>query len=164
MQIRSEQPHDNDQITQVVQAAFIDHPHGANNEHLIVSQLRKDNAMYLSFVALIHDTLVGHICFSEVHIDGKQMQWYGLGPISVLPEFQRQGVGSALIQHGLNTLKELGASGTVLVGEPTYYQRFGFQHAAQLTFPGVPPEYFMALSFLDDYPSGEVRYHDAFYL
>ena len=164
MQIRPEQPNDEDAITHVIQTAFTDHPHSDNNEQHIVTRLRNDNAMCLSFVAIIDDTLVGHICFSEVVIHGENVRWYGLGPVSVLPESQNQGVGSALIQQGLTALKVLGAKGCVLAGEPAYYQRFGFKQCPQLTFPGIPQEYFLALSFQSEIPPGEVRYHEAFYL
>jgi putative acetyltransferase len=73
--------------------------------------------------------------------------WYGLGPVSVLPAYQRQGIGKALIGEGLARLKTRGARGCCLVAHPEYYRTLGFQNAPGLVHAGVPPEVFLALSF-----------------
>ena len=88
--------------------------------------------------------------------------WVGLGPISVAPLVQSRGVGSALMNDALSRLRERGFAGCVLVGDPAYYRRFGFRSEPSLVLPGVPPEYFQALVFDGDVPSGEVAYHRAF--
>jgi putative acetyltransferase len=88
--------------------------------------------------------------------------WYGLGPVSVLPRFQRQGVGRALIQEGLARLKALGAQGCCLVGHPGYYQQFGFRNTPELVLEGVPPEVFFALLFDGHVPRGTVTFHEGF--
>jgi len=85
--------------------------------------------------------------------------------VSVLPELQKQGIGSKLIQTGLSLLKEHGAKGCVLEGSPKYYQRFGFESRIGLTYHAAPaPEFFMALPFYDETPTGQVEYHKAFYV
>lgn len=90
--------------------------------------------------------------------------WFGLGPISVLPAWQRQGVGSALMRAALEALRELGAVGCVVVGEPAYYGRFGFQAEPGLVYPEVPQEYFMAIPFDETpVPQGDVAYHAGFH-
>lgn len=88
--------------------------------------------------------------------------WYGLGPVSVLPVFQGQGIGSQLIREVLSRLREMGAGGCVVLGDPRYYERFGFKAVPGLVLPGVPPEYFMALAFGAEVPQGCVAYHAAF--
>ncbi len=105
---------------------------------------------------------MGHIAFSPVTIFDGTPDWYGLGPVSVLPKFQRMGIGSALIREGLSRLQSLGAQGCCLVGHPDYYPRFGFRNVPQLTFEGVPPEVFFALSFDGDLPKGSVKFHKSF--
>ena len=86
----------------------------------------------------------------------------GLGPVSVLPEMQGLGIGSRLIEAALVQLQTQSAQGCVVLGEPEYYQRFGFKAEPSLVLVDVPAEYFMALSFHRDIPSGIVTYHAAF--
>ena len=134
-------------------------------EHLIVSGLREAGTLSLSLVAELDGRIVGHVAFSPVTINGEDTGWYGLGPISVLPELQKQGVGSALIKEGLAKIRAMGAKGCVLEGSPKYYQRFGFKSYPGLVYETSPaPEYFMALPFYEEVPEGIVEYHKAFYV
>ncbi len=163
--IRSEQASDIEAITQVTYDAFLgkfsDHP----TEHLIVNALREADMLTLSLVAEIDGNVVGHVAFSPVTINETFMDWYGLGPISVAPAFQKQGIGSKMIVDGLAKLRDLGAKGCVLEGSPAYYSRFGFKPKAGLTYHAAPAlEFFMALPFYDDIPTGQVEFHKAFYV
>ncbi|MCG8344178.1 MAG: N-acetyltransferase, partial [Chlorobiales bacterium] len=88
--------------------------------------------------------------------------WYGLGPVSVLPTYQRKGIGTALIQEGLSRLKDLGAKGCCLIGHPQYYRKFGFDNVPGLGLKGVPEEIFFALSFDGCFPRGNTTLHEAF--
>ncbi|KEX96141.1 GCN5 family acetyltransferase, partial [Brucella ceti B1/94] len=88
--------------------------------------------------------------------------WYGLGPVSVLPARQGEGIGGKLIREGLAQLRGAGARGCVLLGDLGYYGRFGFKADARQKLPGVPPEYFQCLAFGPDMPQGDVAYHAAF--
>jgi len=97
-----------------------------------------------------------------VTISDGSRNWYGLGPVSVLPDHQRRGVGKALISEGLSRLKEIKAQGCCLVGHPGYYQRFGFANTPGLVHNGVPPEVFFALSFAGHTPQGIVTFHESF--
>jgi len=163
--IRSERPTDIDAIEQVTLAAFMGKFSDNPTEHLIVNGLRNAGALSLSLVAELNKKIVGHVAFSLVTINGENLNWYGLGPISVLPELQKQGVGSKLIKEGLSAIRALGAKGCALEGSPVYYQRFGFRSYPGLIYEGSPaPEYFMALPFYEDVPQGKVEYHQAFYI
>jgi predicted N-acetyltransferase YhbS len=88
--------------------------------------------------------------------------WYGLGPVSVLPEHQRMGIGKALIKEGLSRLKDRNAQGCCLVGHPDYYKKLGFKNVSGLVHDGVPSEVFFALSFDGHAPHGTVVFHEAF--
>ncbi|MGW9754644.1 putative acetyltransferase [Burkholderia sp. 132550021-2] len=157
-----------DAIGRVIVAAFAGEPEGGQFERRIVDTLRADGALSVSLVAERDGRLIGHVAFSPVSIGGEpsgSQGWYGLAPLAVLPDCQRQSIGAGLVRTGLDALRRLGARGCVLLGEPAYYTRFGFAPSGDIVFPGVPPEYFLALS-LDDSaprPSGDVRYHDVFY-
>jgi putative acetyltransferase len=88
--------------------------------------------------------------------------WYVLGPIAVLPEHQGAGIGSMLVEAGVEQLRACDARGCVLVGDPGYYSRFGFRTFPGLVYEGVPGEYVLGLPLGADAPSGEIRAHEAF--
>ncbi len=163
MFIRKENKEDTIAITVVIDLAFANHPHSINNESKIVSQLRSEEKLALSLVAINTDNnIVGHVAFSRVLINDCDLNWFGLAPLSVLPEFQNQGIGSQLVKEGLNHLIRAGAKGCVLLGEPDYYSRFGFQHDNQLVLPCVPQGYFLTFPFCDETPVGKVKFDKAF--
>lgn len=164
--VRDETAADQAAIAGVQQAAFRDHPFSRHDEAQIVARLRERGALTLSLVALAPgcDEILGHIAFSPVRIAGQDVGWYGLGPVAVLPAAQRRGLGSALIEAGLARLRERGAAGCVLLGDPAYYRRFGFAQQAGLQLPGVPASHFMALRLetAQPWPAGTVSYDAAF--
>ncbi len=160
--IRSESYADAGAITDIATAAFKDLEISNHTEQFIIMALRAAKSLTVSLVAELDDRLIGHIAFSPVVISGGTQNWYGLGPISVLPDYQRQGVGKALIQEGLARLKDLNAQGCCLVGHPGYYRKFGFENTAELVFEGVPQEFFFALAFNGHFPQGTVAFHDGF--
>ena len=161
MIIRPEKLEDIEEIKRITEAAFRNHPYSHQTEHLIVKELRDSGNLVLSLVAELGGAVVGHIAFSKVLIDKEDQAWYGIGPLSVDPEFQQRGIGSELVLAGIEEMRGRGANGIVLVGDPAYYQRFGFQQGKKLTFRSVPPENFLVLSFLPDEPHGEVSFHDS---
>jgi len=162
MMIRSEQVSDVEAIAKVTRAAFENHPYSRQTESFIIDALRAAGALTVSLVAEVEGAVVGHVAFSPMTFSDGSRDWYGLGPVSVLPAFQRQGIGSALIRRGVAILKSSGAQGCVLVGPPEYYQRFGFRHVPDLVMEGVPPEVLLALPFGERQPCGEVTHHEAF--
>ncbi len=162
--IRDAVPADEDAIREVQRTAFAHHPFSAHVEHLIVDQLRVRGRLSLSLVSCdAAGTVVGHVAFSPVLIDGIDCRWFGLGPLAVRPEHQVQGHGSALARQGLERLRAVGAEGCVVLGDPPYYARFGFAPCPSLLLPGVPPGHFMALTLGSGTPpAGAVTYDDAF--
>ena len=160
--LRPETPADIDAVRAVIAAAFAEMPYSDQTEHLVIDRLRAAGGLSLALVALLDGEIVGHIAFSPVNIDGRDRGWYGLAPVTVHPDHQHRGIGGALIREGLQRLRERGAAGCVLLGEPEYYGRFGFRADPALVLEGVPSENFQALPFGDATPRGEVRYHRAF--
>jgi putative acetyltransferase len=160
--IRDERPEDANAIAEVTKAAFASLAISSHTEQFIVAALRAAGVLTVSLVAERDGCLVGHIAFSPVAMSDGTPGWYGLGPVSVLPACQRQGIGTVLIQAGLSRLISLEARGCCLVGHPEYYRRFGFANAPGLGLDGVPPEVFFALPFDGRLPQGTVAFHPAF--
>jgi putative acetyltransferase len=162
IEIRNEIPADVAAIAAVTAAAFSNAPHSGRNEQFIVSALREAGQLMVSLVAVADGEVIGHVAASAVSISECAPRWCGLGPISVLPSYQRCGIGTRLMNEALRILREKGAAGCVVLGDPAYYGRFGFSAYPALIYPGVPPEYFQALSFGSSRPRGVVSYHSAF--
>ena len=160
--IREETDADIAAIAAVTVAAFETLEVSGHTEQFIVQALRDAGALAVSLDADMDGLVVGHIAFSPVTISDGTQRWYGLGPVSVLPQFQRQGVGKALIREGLSRLRKQDAAGCCLVGHPEYYPQFGFENVPALIFRGVPQEAFFALCFDGSMPRGEVTFHEAF--
>ena len=160
--IRDETDADIGAISEVTIAAFESLQVSNHTEQFIIEALRAAKALTVSLVAELDGRLIGHIAFSAVTISDGTRNWYGLGPVSVSPEYQRKGVGKALIQEGLSRLKNLNAQGCFVVGHPEYYRKFGFRNVPGLVIEGVPQEVFFALSFHGHTPEGTVAFHDGF--
>lgn len=162
MIIRAETASDSTVIRSVTEAAFLGAEHSSGTEGAIVDALRDAGALTLSLVAEQDGAMVGHVAFSPVRIGGRDLGWFGLGPVSVLPSLQRGGIGKTLIEAGLEQLRQRGASGCVVLGDPAYYGRFGFTADHELHYPDVPPEYFQSMPWTGASAEGEVSYHPAF--
>jgi putative acetyltransferase len=146
MIIRHEEPHDIAAIRQVNEQAF-----GGSGEANAIEALRDRGAATLSLVAEIEashpatpwtrdDRMVGHLFFTPAAIETADHTWpaLGLAPLAVLPEYQRQGIGSALMKAGLAECARLGYERVIVLGHPEYYPRFGFVRASVY---GVRPEW-----------------------
>lgn len=162
MIIRKETATDSEEISQVTIAAFKTLPISNHTEQFIINALRAAGALTISLVAEIDGRVVGHIAFSPVTISDGTIDWHGLGPISVLPEYHKQGIGKSLINNGLSMLKELGGQGCTLVGDPNYYNRFGFRNYPELIYEGIPQEFFLSFPFVNQAPQGIVVFHEGF--
>lgn len=164
--IRPEQPDDIAAVREINETAF-----GQPTEAAIVDTLRTACPDAVSLVAVEDDRIVGHIFFSPVFVSAgnEATQGMGLAPMAVLPERQRQGIGSLLVRAGIETLRERNCPFIIVLGHPEYYPRFGFVPASHYglscQWDGVPDEAFMAL-ILDEAAvagiSGTARYRDEF--
>lgn len=164
MIIRPEVEADYPAIREILIAAFADHPYSHQTEHLIVEALRADRALTVGLVAEVDGKVVGHIAFSPVKIGGIDCRWFALGPVAVLPALQRQGIGRALVNEGLAAMRDRGAKGCVLVGDPAYYERLGFRHDPALSMEGVPPHCILCMPMAEEMPCGEISHHRAFFV
>lgn len=163
MLIRLEDDGDHSAIAEVTARAFAGVEHSDQTEPEIIARLRADDALTISLVAVEKGALIGHVAFSPVTINRAHDGWFGLGPVSVEPGHQATGIGSALIRTGLEQLRARGAAGCVVLGDPAYYSRFGFQRDQGLRYEGAPPEYFMRLNLgANETPMGRVDYALAF--
>jgi putative acetyltransferase len=160
--IRPETPVDIAAIHALTAAAFRHAAHASHTEQFINDALRKAGRLTLSLVADDAGTIVGHVAISPVSLSDGSRGWYGLGPVSVLPERQQEGIGSRLIRQALDDLRKQGAAGCVVLGDPGYYGRFGFRTDSRMVLPDMPPAYFQVLSFMGQMPNASVSYHEAF--
>jgi len=128
VEIRAEKPVDIAAIRAVHQQAFFP----GLDEAYLVEALRQAQKIPISLVAHLKERVVGHILFSAITITPAPlttMRGLGLGPVGVLPEFQKQGIGSNLITHGLGVCRQRGYDIVVVLGDPHFYTRFGFERA-----------------------------------
>ena len=172
LKIRSEEKNDYAAITQVNNFAF-----GQENEAKLIEKIRNSpsqktiNDRYipeLSLVAELDNKIVGYIMFSYIDlVDQKTTKVLALAPIAVLPQYQNQGIGSLLVDTGLEIAKKTAAPMIIVLGEPKFYHRFGFKKAIDYGIQSpfdVPEEYFM-VKFLNndcDKYQGKVMYSTAF--
>ncbi|MGE5602683.1 MAG: GNAT family N-acetyltransferase [Nitrososphaerales archaeon] len=149
IEIRPEEPRDEVAVRYVNEAAFESGP-----EASVVDKLREACGNCVSFVAVDQGNVVGHILFTPVTLDDGGLVGMGLAPMAVLPSHQRQGIGSLLVRHGLEHLRETGCPFVIVLGHPEYYPRFGFELASHYKlrsqWDGVPDEAFMIVVFSRD--------------
>jgi putative acetyltransferase len=168
IEVREERQEDMRAVRDVNTRAF-----GQTAEASIVDSLRESCPGLLSLVAVNCGRIVGHILFSPVVIEyeGRTVSGMGLAPMSVLPEYQHRGIGSALINTGIDMLRERRCPFVIVLGHSGYYPRFGFERASHYAirsqWEGIPDEAFMVL-MLDrkvmQNISGVARYRDEFNL
>jgi len=153
-EVREEEPGDIEAVRALNEAAF-----GQPDEGAIVDALRGHCPDHISLVAIDDDQVNGHIMFSPVTMDGGP-RGMGLAPMAVLPDRQRDGIGSSLVREGLSRLRQDGCPYVIVLGHPEYYPRFGFEPASEYglacQWEGIPDEAFMVL-VLDPEAMGGVR-------
>lgn len=160
--IRTERSSDVSAIEAVTIAAFRNLPYSRHNEQLIIDRLRRTGNLAVSLVVEEGGMIVGHLAISPVTLSSGSSGWYGLGPVSIIPKRQGLGMGTALTRQALGELRELGAFGCVVLGDPRFYHRFGFKTESALVLLGAPGEYFQVLLFKGELPAGTVTYHNSF--
>ena len=149
IEIRDEKPGDESAIREVTEQAFEGSEFGYNGEAGLIDELRSQNATTISLVAEVSDQIVGHILFSPatIELDDHCSKGLGLAPVSVLPEFQRRGIGAKLVEAGLEIASSGDCEFVIVLGHPGYYPKFGFATASasnvDCEFEGMPDEAFM---------------------
>lgn len=161
--IRPERPDDYEAICNLTKRAFAPMPYAGGNEQELIDKFREAGALALSLVAEKDGRVVGQITFTPAFAVDGSPGWFALGPVSVEPEMQGLGIGGQLISAGIAWLREQDAAGCALVGNPTYYGRFGFLPFPQLTPEGEPAEYFQILPLLETEPNVVVGFHPLFH-
>ena len=171
VEIRYEQSGNEAAIHQVTSLAFESSEFGHNGEARLIDKLRAEGAASISLVAEIDNRIVGHVLFSPATIEwsNRRCQGLGLAPLSVLPKFQKQGIGGRLITAGLNVAAESSSGFVIVLGHPDYYPKFGFTPASGSNvgceFEGIPDEAFM-IKWLGQPETSEERglakYHPVF--
>lgn len=159
--IRPEMPGDEAAIHALTAAAFRDMPFSDGSEPQLVDRMRNDGDLFLSLVAEDDIGVAGHIAFSPVTISGST-HWFQLSPLSVRPDCQRTGIGSALIERGIAGMRERGAQGIALVGNPAYYQRFGFTRDHALSLSDAMDPFLQILVLSGEPPRGQLKLAPAF--
>lgn len=151
IQIRPESKNDYQTISMINDLAF-----GQEAEGILVENLRKNNKFIkeLSLVACLGNEIVGHILFFPVSIKSPNAEFetLALAPMSVIPELQGLGIGSQLVQKGLERAKKMGKTSVIVLGHETYYPKFGFKPATEFNISApfeVPENVFMALEIIE---------------
>lgn len=156
MRIRPEEPKDYEAVERLTYEAFsrMQKPgRGECDEHLLLHKMRRVSAFLpeLSNVCEVDGVIAGHIAYTKSKVageDGMQQTVLTFGPVSVLPQYQKKGIGAALIRHTLQQAKTLGYKAILITGHPEYYHRFGFVNAGEYGITladGTNMEAFMAL-------------------
>lgn len=150
--IRKEKPEDYSSVFELIEKAFRNEKYSDHQEHFLVERLRKSKAFVpeLSLVAVVDNTIVGHILLTEIVIKTAEnkIKSLALAPVSVLPEFQGKGIGGKLIQTAHQIARDLGYQSIILLGHEKYYPKFGYRLAEEfgITLPfDVPKENCMAI-------------------
>ena len=165
MIIREEQPFDIEKISKVNEEAF-----ETKAEAILVNSLRDSGCTFISLVAETETKVVGHILFTPVELSGNKnnLKIMGLAPMAVLSQYQNKGIGSKLVQTGLEHCKSLGYDAVVVLGHPNYYSKFGFVPSVRFGIKSeydVPDEVFMILELTPGslkHHEGVIKYHEAF--
>ncbi len=161
--IRPETRSDYAAIHDITKRAFATMPFSDGDEPDLIDRLRDAGALAISLVAEQDKKLVGQLTFSEAFAADRSAGWYALGPVAVEPELQHKHIGSQLINEGISMLRDRGAAGCVLVGDPVYYSRFGFKIFSHLCPEGEPAEYYQILPLRVSAPNTIISFHPLFH-
>lgn len=167
IKIRQERQEDYQQIRELVREAFAHAEHSDGDEHDLIERVRhsSDYIPELSLVAVSDDIVLGHIMFSKISVG--ESEAIALAPLSVRTDWQRKGIGKSLVTEGHRLASKMGHSCSVVLGNPDYYSKFGYEKASNhgIVAPfDVPDDYYMVCELDEncDIPKGYVKYSDAF--
>lgn len=155
--IRQESPNDAKAIHDLTRDAFAPKSFSNGSEASAIGKMRDAGQLILSLVAET-DRIIGHVAFSVVMVSQAEGDWYGLGPIAVEEQFQRQGLGKQLVEAGLAALAQKDAAGCILTGNPDIYQQMGFTNDHALTYGKLNPRYILYRSLNGSIPKGTVAF------
>ena len=161
--IRPETPADHAAIHDITKRAFAPMVYADGNEQDLIGRFREAGALAISLVAEQDGAVVGQVTFTEAFAADGSPGWYALGPVAVEPALQNRHIGSSLIEAGLAKLRGRDAAGCVLVGDPAYYQRFGFRLFPDLCPAGEPAAYYQILPLRETTPESVISFHPLFY-
>ena len=155
--IRQETSSDYKSVFELIKEAFANEKYSDHKEQILVEKLRNSNSFIpeLSIIAQIDDVIVGHILLTEIKIINKDnsIVSLALAPVSVMPKYQKQGIGGKLITHAHTLAKNLGYKSIILLGHEDYYPKFGYKQADkfQIKLPfDVPTENCMVIELIED--------------
>jgi len=156
IELRLEEEKDYFIVENITREAFWNHYVPGCDEHLLIHNLRKTNEFIkeLDFVAINDNKIIGNIVYVKAKVinNDKEFTVLTFGPISVLPEYQNNGIGGKLINHTIKLSKEMGYKGIIIYGDPEYYKRFGFKESKQYKITNKDKKYPAALLVLELYP------------
>jgi predicted N-acetyltransferase YhbS len=157
IELRIEEEKDYKTVENVTREAFWNHNYPGCDEHLLVHNLRKTREFIkeLDFVAINNNKIVGNIVYVKSKVKNNDLEHTVLtfGPISVLPEYQNNGIGGKLINHTIKLSKEMGYKGIIIYGDPEYYKRFGFKESKEYKITNKGKKFPAALLVLELYPN-----------
>lgn len=161
--VRAERPSDHARIHDITTRAFASMPFSDGNEQDLIDRFREAGALEISLVADQKDAVVGQVTFTRAIAADGSPGWYALGPVAVEPKLQGQRIGEKLIEAGLSELRQRGAAGCILVGNPDYYRRFGFRGFPDLCPERQPADFFQILPLGVTEPDVVIEFHPLFY-
>ncbi len=158
MRIRQEEENDHESVFQLIEEAFRNMEHSDHQEQFLVEKLRVSDAFIPELSLVMEDDdgeIAGHILFTKIRIENasESFESLALAPVSVMPDFQNQGIGSQLILHGHHIARELGYQSVILLGHEKYYPKFGYEKTSNfgISFPfEIPEENGMAIELVKD--------------
>jgi len=166
IELRPEEEKDYFIVENITREAFWNYHVPGCDEHLLIHNLRKANEFIkeLDFVAINNSKIIGNIVYVTAKVTNNGIQYPVLtfGPISVLPEYQNNGIGSKLINHTVKLSREMGFKGIIIYGDPEYYKRFGFRESKQYKITNKDKKYPAALLVLELYPNALHRIEGIF--
>jgi len=155
--LRHEEEKDYRIVEELTREAFWNHHVPGCDEHLLIHYLRgaREFVKQLDFVAIANDRIVGNIVYVETKIINNKEEYTVLtfGPVSVLPELWKKGIGKKLINHTIELSKGMGYKSIIIYGDPEYYKRFGFVESKQFSITNMDRKYPAALLVLELYPN-----------
>jgi predicted N-acetyltransferase YhbS len=155
--LRPEEEKDYNSVENLTREAFWNIYKPGCDEHLLIHNIRKKKEFIkeLDYVAVLNDEIIANIVYAKAKIIGINEEYdvITFGPVSVLPTYQKKGIGKKIIEHTLTKSKEMGFNAVIIYGNPKYYERFGFKNSNEYKITDMEGNYNDALMALELYPN-----------